>query len=90
MNWNDFETAFSPARIGRYKAKRAGNETHAMLAYQHNLPIVESLTPFFGIVEIALRNAMHKRLTESFRRQDGWTTLDGSPAYRRQVDRIQG
>lgn len=86
MNWNDFETAFSAPRVGRYKSKCAGNEAHAMIAYRYNLLITESLAPFFCTVEIALRNAMHKQLTAYFGRQNWWTTWAGNPAYRGQVE----
>ena len=89
MHWNDFESAFSSARVGRYKSKFAGNERHAMSAYQHNLLIAEALTPFFSTVEIALRNAMHKQLTVCFRQPDWWAAWNGDRAYKGQVDRIQ-
>lgn len=89
MHWNDFETAFSSARVGRYKSKFSGNEAHAMKAYQHNLLITESLTPLFSTVEIALRNAMHSQLTVSLGRADWWGTWRGIQVYRGQVDRIE-
>lgn len=89
MNWNDFETTFSTARLGRYKSKCAGSEIHAIVAYRHNLLITESLTPFFSTVEIALRNAMHKQLTAHFRRPDWWTAWAGNHDCRGQTARIQ-
>ncbi|WP_116139666.1 hypothetical protein [Trinickia diaoshuihuensis] len=89
MNWNDFETVFSQARVGRYKSRYHGNEVQAMTAYLHNLRISESLTPFFSTVEIALRNSMHKQLGAYFGRIDWWETWAGNRAYRGQVDRIQ-
>ena len=90
MHWNDFETAFSTARVGRYKSKFAGNEIQAMTAYRHNLLITESLTPLFCTVEIALRNAMHTQLTAAFGRADWWVAWHGDQAYRGQLDRIEG
>ena len=60
-----------------------------MRAYQHNLRIAESLTPFFCTVEIALRNAMHKQLTAHFGRQDWWTVWASDPAHQGQIAHIQ-
>ena len=89
MYWKEFETAFSSARVGRYKAKFAGNEAHAMEAYKHNVLITEALTPLFSTVEIALRNAMHTQLTAGFGQPDWWGTWRGNQAYRAQIARIE-
>ncbi|ENM3921757.1 Abi family protein [Vibrio cholerae] len=72
MNWNDLERLFSPARLGRYRAARAGNTAEAALDYTYNLQLSEAMMPMLNVLEIALRNGIHVRLSSLYGRKDWW------------------
>ncbi|MGS0740888.1 hypothetical protein ACVBEF_03480 [Glaciimonas sp. GG7] len=72
MNSSDLEKHFSPARIGRYSAAYGGDIDKATIAYPHNMLLAESMMPLLNIVEIALRNGIHQRLTHLYGRADWW------------------
>ncbi len=72
MNWNDLEKHFSAARLGRYRAARDGDEAGAAADYAVNLKLAEAMMPVLNILEIALRNGIHTRLSTRYGRQDWW------------------
>lgn len=88
MRWTDFESAFSAARVGRYKARCRGSEAHAIAAYRHNLLLSEALTPFLCTVEIALRNAVHGQLARHYGRPDWWEAWQGDRRFKHQLNEI--
>lgn len=73
------------ARVGRYKASCNGDEAAAMAAYLYNILLSEALTPVLAVVEIALRNAVHRELTRHYSRDDWWNEWRTSPRFRSQV-----
>lgn len=81
MNWNDLEKHFSPARLGRYHAACAGNATKAATAYSHNMLLAEAMVPLLNVLEIALRNGIHMRLTALYGRPDWWEAWAGIAAF---------
>ncbi|MES2742314.1 MAG: hypothetical protein V4754_15385 [Pseudomonadota bacterium] len=81
MNWNDFEKHFSAARIGRYRAACGGDESRAARAYAHNMLLAEAMMPLLSVLEIALKNGIHRRLCIVYRRPDWWEVWTGDPAF---------
>ena len=78
VDWPEFAAVFSSARVERYRARCHGNERFAMAAYQHNILLSEALTPLLNIVEVALRNAVHRELTKYYGRDDWWHAWAGN------------
>ncbi|MND15778.1 Abi-like protein [compost metagenome] len=72
MNWNDLEIHFSAARLGRYSAARDGDKTKAAADYSTNLLLSEAMVPMLNVLEIALRNGIHVRLSKLYGRRDWW------------------
>lgn len=88
MNWNDLEQHFSPARLGRYRSARAGNTTKATLDYSSNILLAEAMVPMFNVLEIALRNSIHVRLSKLYGRTDWWESWVGDPNFKWQNKEI--
>ncbi|MFL1449158.1 hypothetical protein ACI77O_12255 [Pseudomonas tritici] len=74
MNWNDLERHFSPARLGRYCAHRQGDQRRAAADYMHNVQMAGAMVPMLNVLEIALRNAIHRRLESQYQRPDWWVS----------------
>ncbi len=72
MNWNDLEKHFSPARLGRYRAARGGDAEKAAADYSSNVLLSEAMMPMLNVLEIALRNGIHARLSKLYDRADWW------------------
>lgn len=72
MNWNKLEKHFSTERMGRYRAKRDGDVIKAANDYSSNLLLAEAMFPMLNILEIALRNGVHARLTKLYHQEDWW------------------
>lgn len=70
MNWNDLEKHFSPARLGRYRAARGGDVGRAAADYASNVLLSEAMVPMLNVLEIALRNGTHARLSRLYGRAD--------------------
>ena len=70
MNWNDLEKHFSPARLGRYRAARGGDVGRAAADYASNVLLSEAMVPMLNVLEIALRNGIHARLSRLYGRAD--------------------
>jgi hypothetical protein len=89
MDWKALETHFSPARVGRYKAHRVGNEAKAASDYAYNLQLSEAMLPTLNVLEIALRNGIHRRLTTLYGRVDWWEAWIGDQLFNWQNKEIQ-
>lgn len=72
MNWNDLEKHFSAARLGRYRAACGGDEVRAAQAYVNNMLLAEAMMPMLSVLEIALKNGIHRRLGTVYGRADWW------------------
>lgn len=81
MDWIDLEKHFSPARLGRYLASCAGDERRAEAAYSKNMLLAEAMIPMLSVLEIALKNGVHHRLSVVYQRADWWTTWTGNPSF---------
>ena len=82
MDWNDLEKHFSAARLGRYRSARGGDEARAAADYAFNLKLAEAMMPVLNILEIALRNGIHARLSARYERQDWWAVWENNPVFR--------
>ncbi|HEX8613326.1 MAG TPA: hypothetical protein VF800_18710 [Telluria sp.] len=90
MNWIDLERHFSPARMRRYRASCAGDEVKAASAYVNNMLIAGAMTPTLSVLEIALRNWIHLRMSARYQRPDWWEAWAGDPAFARQTNEVRG
>lgn len=78
MNWNDLEKHFSTARLGRYRNSCGGDEARAARAYVSNMLLAEAMMPMLNVLEIALKNGIHRRLTLAYGRSDWWEAWAGN------------
>lgn len=83
MEWHQMERNFSSARIGRYRTARAGDRVLAAADYARNLRLAESMMPMLNVLEIGLRNAIHRRLTQLYRKEDWWREWSGRSDFAR-------
>jgi hypothetical protein len=81
MNWNDLEKHFSTPRLKRYRTARGGDETRAAVDYTNNVLLAEAMFPMLNVVEIALRNAIHIRLSRLYGRPDWWEAWVNDPQF---------
>lgn len=90
MNWNDLEKHFSLARLGRYRASCDGDEARAARAYVNNILLAEAMMPMLNVLEIALKNSIHRRLAILYGRLDWWEAWIGNPLFAWQSREIAG
>ncbi|WP_327110538.1 hypothetical protein OHB12_22440 [Nocardia sp. NBC_01730] len=64
--------ALSQARFAPYLAKTGGDIDTAIRLYWWNIDISAAFYTPLHCLELALRNAVHQRLTDEFKRQDWW------------------
>lgn len=71
MNYNEYEIAFSAARLSKYKKACNGNVTKALILYKHNIRLCQKFYGVLNVFEIVLRNAidLHYR---SYFQDDDW------------------
>ena len=60
MNYNEYEVAFSPARLSRYRAACGGDTRKAMTLYRYNVKLCQKYYAVLNIFEIILRNAIDR------------------------------
>ncbi|HCF9660097.1 hypothetical protein PZT57_26190 [Pseudomonas aeruginosa] len=89
MNWNELERHFSTARLGRFSVARNGDKTRAASDYTHNILLAEAMMPMLNILEISLRNGIHRSLTAKYGRADWWAAWAQDPAYAWQTREVQ-
>ncbi|MFP5393556.1 MAG: hypothetical protein ACLGI6_18740 [Gammaproteobacteria bacterium] len=90
MNWNDLEKHFSAARLGRYRAACGGDESRAAKAYVNNMLLAGTMMPMLSVLEIALKNGIHRRLSALYGRHDWWEAWAGDPAFTWQFREVVG
>ena len=90
MNWNDLEKHFSAARLGRYRASCGNDEARAIKAYVNNMLLAEAMMPMLSVLEIALRNGIHRRLSVLYARPDWWEAWHGGSAFQWQLQEVAG
>ena len=90
MNWNELEKHFSAARLGRYSVARGGDTTKAAADYSSNLLLSEAMVPMLNVLEIALRNGIHVRLSKLYGRGDWWEAWRDEPGFDWQNKQVIG
>lgn len=65
MKYADFEKIMSSKRMERYLAACGGNTRKAMTLYRYNLQISQEMFTIVSCFEVALRNAIDRKLTEN-------------------------
>lgn len=60
MRYNEYEVAFSPARLSRYKAACGGDTRKAMTLYRYNVRLCQKFYAVLSVFEIILRNAIDR------------------------------
>lgn len=81
MPWNTLEPHFSSARLGRYKAHYDGDTERALTAYRSNIELAAALVPLLNVLEISLRNGIHRHLVIQYGRADWWVLWQGNPDF---------
>jgi hypothetical protein len=66
MKYNEYEVAFSPARLSRYRAACGGNTRKAMTLYRYNMKLCQKYYAILNIFEIILRNAIDRHFRTYF------------------------
>lgn len=89
MNWIDLERHFSPARLGRYLVSCGGDEGRAEYAYVSNLRVAEAMIPMLSVLEISLKNGIHRRLTMMYKRSDWWGAWTGQTMFLWQLREVE-
>jgi hypothetical protein len=62
MNFSEFENIVSHERLQRYLIACNGNKQKALTLYRYNLQLSEALYSVINCFEVALRNAINKKL----------------------------
>jgi hypothetical protein len=88
MDWSDLEKHFSRARLGRYRASCGGDKAKAASAYVKNIQLAEAMMPMLNVLEIALKNGIHQRLTARYSRVDWWEAWMGDPIFTWQTNEV--
>lgn len=65
MKYADFEKIMSSQRMERYLTACGGNTRKAMTLYRYNLQISQEMFTIVSCFEVALRNAIDRKLTEN-------------------------
>lgn len=92
MVWLTLEAKLSTPRMSRYLKGSKYQQTRAAEAYVHNMKIAESLVSIFHVLEVSLRNGIHKEMTLEYGRPDwyeAWRS-SGTPQLQRQYERVAG
>lgn len=66
MRYKEYEVAFSPARLNRYKAACGGDTRKAMTLYRYNVKLCQKYYAVLNIFEIILRNAIDRHYRAFF------------------------
>lgn len=65
MKYSDFENIMSSQRMERYLSACKGDTRKAMTLYRYNLLISQKMFTIVSCFEVALRNAIDRKLTEN-------------------------
>lgn len=66
MTFNEFEKVVSKERLGRYLMATQSNQQKAMALYRLNINLSHSAYSLIGLLEIALRNAIHNHYSAQY------------------------
>lgn len=70
MKYHQFESAFSAARLSKYKNACGGNTVKALTLYRYNVRLCQKFYGVLSIFEIVLRNAINKHFSSHFNDAD--------------------
>lgn len=70
MKYKEYEVAFSPARLNRYKNACGGNSRKTISLYRHNVKLCQKYYGILNIFEIILRNAIDRHYRTYFNDAD--------------------
>ena len=70
MKYNDYEAAFSQARLSRYLNACAGDKNKALILYRHNLKLCQKFYGVLGLFEVVFRNAVNEHYKRHFGDED--------------------
>ncbi len=77
-----FENTFSAARMTPYFNRYPGNERKAILHYEQNIRLAESLEPSLSVFEVTLRNALIRELERMTGKKDWYSDFDILPVLK--------
>ena len=66
MKYTEYEVAFSPARLNRYRIACGGDTRKAMSLYRHNVKLCQKYYGVLNIFEIILHNAIDRHYRAYF------------------------
>ena len=66
MKYNEYETAFSSARLNKYIVACNCNNNKALVLYRHNIKLCQKFYGVLNVFEIVLRNAIDKHYRVHF------------------------
>jgi hypothetical protein len=78
MKKKNFNYAFSNKRMEKY-IRRYPKGNKALILYQANIELSEALYPTLAVLEVALRNAVHRVMTARFGQEDWFGQLAAIP-----------
>lgn len=70
MKYEEYEKAFSAARLNRYLTACRGNRAKAMTLYRHNVKLCQKFYGILNIFEVVLRNAINLHYQSYFKDED--------------------
>lgn len=70
MKYEDYEAAFSAARLNKYKQACGGSNNKALTLYRHNVKLCQKFYGVLNIFEIVLRNAINRHYATYFNDAD--------------------
>lgn len=70
MKYEEYEAAFSPARLNRYRNACVGDTRKAMVLYRNNVKLCQKYYGVLNIFEIILRNAIDRHYRTYFNDAD--------------------
>lgn len=66
MKYEDYEKAFSPARLNKYLNAFGGDTVAALTLYRHNIKLCQKFYGVLNIFEVLLRNAVNEHYKAYF------------------------
>ena len=79
MDKSYLERLFSAGRLARFYQAAYQDTTEAAALYAGNIQLSESLYPSLAVVEVALRNAIHRQLSYLYQTPDWYQQLGRQP-----------
>lgn len=66
MKYEEYESAWSPARLNRYLIACSGNKAKALQLYRLNIRLCQKLYGLLNVFEVVLRNAINEHYQHFF------------------------